>query len=151
MAVDIPISIAGLRAPFVRVVFLLMPKFLKSKKLVSRFGLWSYAKTLRYHFDVIVNEHANSSEHWLAIDRSAAILDRLSIPYPQKTNGPNIWHPFLARIVSAAENMDIDRARKAFLDDEWEFGKHKVNADPVSWSINVPEPEVTLTKSKDDD
>ena len=122
---------------FMRIVLRLMPKSWRKRQFWSRLGLISHAKVLRRYFEATEPERDPSS-HWLAIEGAASILGRFSIPYPGKSNGPDIWRPFLARIVAAAEEGDIDRARDAILGKEWDIGKHEVSAGSADFRFDVP-------------
>ena len=137
MVLEAPIHVLSVVAPLVRAGFWLMPRALRKKRFWSRLGLKAYAKTLQHHFEAM-DAGCNRATHWLAIDRAAAILDRLSIQHPEKSVGPAVWQLFLARVVAASEEMDIDRARDAILDKEWDIGKHEVNAGPANFNFDVP-------------
>lgn len=91
-----------------------MPMCLRKRRPFSSVGLWANARLLRQHFDNTNSKH-DSQTHWEAIEGAAAILERLDIPHPKKSEDANVWRSFLARIVAAADDMDIKKAREVVL------------------------------------
>ena len=118
MVVEAPISLAGVLPLAGRIVLRVMPKPIRKRQLFARLELWANSRILLQHFDA--TETARDRHvHWVAIQGAASILTRLDISHPEKDAGPDVWRPFLAHIVDAAEAGDITRARAVMARPEW--------------------------------
>ena len=109
--VEAPIDVSRLATPLVRFGVRVMRLPLGSQ------GLWAYAQVLRQHFDNTDPKHDNHAQ-WAAIEGAADVLERLKIPHPDKSEGPIVWRAFLSRIVVAADDVDIKKARAVMLNKE---------------------------------
>lgn len=109
---ETPISLSGVFAPLARVGFCVIPRPLRHRRFFGNAEIRLNADPLRRQFDAIVAEGDRHGQ-WLALRRSAALLDRLAIPHPGTEAGPDVWRAFLAHVIDAAEDGDMDRARQA--------------------------------------
>lgn len=109
---EAPISLSGVFAPIARVGFRMIPGPLRRRRFFGNAEIRLNADPLRRQFDAIVAEGDRHGQ-WLALRRAAALLDRLAIPHPGTEAGPDVWRAFLAHVIDAAEDGDMDRARQA--------------------------------------
>ena len=112
MVFEAPISLSGALAPLARAAFRVIPRPLRRRRFFENMELKLNSNPLRQQFDAIVAEGDRHGQ-WLALSRSAALLDRLDIPHPGTKAGPDVWRAFLAHVIDAAEDGDMDRVRKA--------------------------------------
>ena len=111
MVAEASISLPGLAAPLVRFGVRVM------RLPLGGVGLWSYAQGLRQHFDNTDPKRDNHAQ-WEAVEGAANVLGRLKIPHPDKSEGPIVWRALLSRIVVAADDVDIKKARAVMLNKE---------------------------------
>ena len=131
----------------------LLPACLRKRRFWARLGLLAYAGALRRHFDATKPGH-DQSEHRLAIDGAAAILERFAVPHPEKSDGPTVWRRFLASVVAAAEEGDIDKARAAIEGTDWDFDPARGRGEPGRVTLEgkegrgraIPTPRSSLWK-----
>lgn len=112
MVFEAPISLSGALAPLARAAFRMIPRPLRCHRFFENTELKLNGNPLRQQFDAIVTEGDRHGQ-WLALSRSAALLVRLDIPHPGTEAGPDVWRAFLAHVIDAAEDGDMDRARQA--------------------------------------
>ena len=110
--------LAGIFQSLARGVVRVMPSQWRKHRWVAGVGLWGLEKELRRYFDD-TEQDKDSHVHWVAIQGAASILTRLHISHPEKDAGPDIWRPFLAHIVNAAEAGDITSAQAVMARPEW--------------------------------
>ncbi len=128
MPIEVPIEAPRLFPPMARLVVRVMPEWLRIRRPFSSLGLSANARLLRQHFDS-TDSKCDSQAHWEAIEGATAILERFDIPHLEKSEHPTVWRSFLARIVAAADDMDIKKAREVMSDEEsfrWEADKEIV-------------------------
>ena len=116
MAVEAPISVDGVRIPLGRMM-LRAPEILLKHRFFSGLTLWFNAKALRQYFD-LTSPETDKHVHLLAIEGASSILARLNIPQLEKTSEVEAWRSFLSHIVAAADDGNIEKARKIFRDGE---------------------------------
>ena len=104
MVVEAPIDVSRLPAPLARfgVRVMHIP--------FGRVGLWAHVQALRQHFDNTDHKYDNHV-HLVAIEGAANILECLKIRHPDKSEGRSVWRSFFSRIVVAADDPDINKAR----------------------------------------
>ena len=112
VAFEAQFSLVGVLPVLARVVLCIMPRAWQKRQVASRIGLWAHTAALQQHFEATESDQ-DEHTHLVAIQGSAAILERLAIPHPCRKAGPDVWRPFLALIVIAAGKSDIQAARVA--------------------------------------
>ena len=110
MAFEAPIDLKNVVEPVVRLGLRMMPGSIRRCNLIARLELWVNAGELKREFDAIRAEGDRHGQ-WLAMEKTVAILDRLDIPHPGTTIGPENWRSFLSRILVAAYVGDITQTR----------------------------------------
>ena len=126
MPFENPISLAGFPSYLVRVVTRITritPYPWRKWSVFGRLGLLANATLLRQYFSDASPEHDRHT-HWVAIGDAASVLSRLGIRHPRRTARPDTWMAFLAHIVVAAGEGDINRARSVISTEDWDSSQN---------------------------